>query len=332
LSFIALKATVPMRIPLALIITFIFTNLTGWAQPSKRMSANEYVSKYKKEAIEDMFNTGVPASITLAQGILESDAGNSNLAREANNHFGIKCHKEWTGETYIMDDDSANECFRKYPSVLDSYDDHGMFLRTRPRYASLFDLEITDYKGWAHGLKKAGYATNPRYAELLIKIIEENELHQYDQGGKNIPINANLSVTQNAKETPKGPPQPKTPETTQQTNTSKTKKGQTGNGIPFIRAQKGDSWYSIAIANEMALWQVLKYNDAEKNDLLKDGEIVYLKPKRGTPDEEFHTVKEGESLRDIAQVYCIKMDRLIKLNELENDLKIQPGQQLRLRR
>lgn len=321
-----------MRIPFTLLIACVFICFDGIAQPAKRMTASEYVAKYKQEATEDMYKTGVPASITLSQGILESDAGNSNLAKEANNHFGIKCHKEWTGSTYIMDDDSANECFRKYPNVLDSYDDHGMFLRTRPRYASLFDLEITDYKGWAHGLKKAGYATNPRYAELLIKIIEEHDLHQYDMGGKNIPISKNETAGVSQNPSPKTNREPKGGEGKKSPPSNAAKSGQTGNGVPFIRAQKGDTWYSVAIANDMRLWQVLKYNDAEKNDLLNEGEIIYLKPKRGTPDSEFHNVVAGESLRDVAQTYCIKLDRLIKLNGLENDLSIQPGQSLRLRR
>ena len=313
-----------------LLAIVLFLSNTALAQPAKRMTATEYVSKYKDEAIADMYKTGVPASITLAQGILESDAGNSNLAKEANNHFGIKCHKEWTGETYIMDDDAKDECFRKYRSVLDSYDDHGMFLRTRPRYASLFDLDITDYKAWAHGLKQAGYATNPRYAELLIKLIEENALHQYDKGGVKIPISADAVTQQQPTTQPKKDHQYK--QNKKHADAGKAKKGQTGNGVPFIRAQKGDTWYSLAIANEMRLWQVLKYNDAEKNDLLNEGEIVYLKPKRGTPDDEFHVVEEGESLREIAQEHCIKLSRLIKLNKLENDIRIQPGQKLRLRR
>lgn len=318
---------------LALLSILTAPNIAS-AQPPKRITTSEYVAKFKDEAIEDMLKTGVPASITLAQGILESDAGNSNLAREANNHFGIKCHKEWNGETYIMDDDEKDECFRKYPSVLDSYDDHGMFLRTRPRYSALFDLEITDYKGWAHGLKKAGYATNPKYAELLIKIIEENDLHQYDQGGKRIPItdganptNNNTSNQNQKNETIQEPKHNKSEKAD-----SKPKKGTTSNGIPFLRANKGDTWYSIAVDNDMRLWQVLKYNDAEKNDLLKEGEIVYLKPKRGKPENEFHMVKQGESLRDIAQEHCIKLDYLVKLNGLENNIRIEAGQQIRLRR
>lgn len=320
------------KVHLHILISVFFLALTGYsdAQPPKRMTAPEYIAKFKGEAIEDMKKTGVPASITLAQGILESDAGNSNLAREANNHFGIKCHKEWTGDTYIMDDDAKDECFRKYPSVLDSYDDHGLFLRTRPRYASLFDLDITDYKGWAHGLKKAGYATNPKYAELLIKIIEENDLHQYDKGGNKMPIaNSDGTVSQNKPST-KAVDEPKNK--TVEKHEAKSKKGTTSSGVPFIRASKGDTWYSLAVDNDMRLWQVLKYNDAEKNDLLKEGEIVYLKPKRGKPEPEFHSVSSGEKLRDIAQEHCVKMDHLIKLNGLENNIKVEPGQQIRLRR
>ncbi|MFM7079595.1 MAG: glucosaminidase domain-containing protein [Bacteroidota bacterium] len=316
---------------IAFLIFFTATSFLS-AQPPKRMTASEYIGKFKGEAIEDMMKTGVPASITLAQGILESDAGNSNLAREANNHFGIKCHKEWNGETYIMDDDEKDECFRKYPSVLDSFDDHGMFLRTRPRYATLFDLEITDYKGWAHGLKKAGYATNPRYAELLIKIIEEHDLHQYDRDGKRIPISEGTNIANSNTSNQKNEPTKEPKQNVSGNLESKPKKGTTSNGVPFLRANKGDTWYSIAVDNEMRLWQVLKYNDAEKNDLLNEGEIVYLKPKRGKPENEFHTVKKGQSLRDIAQEHCVKLDYLVKLNGLENDIRIEDGQQIRLRR
>jgi LysM repeat protein len=229
-----------------------------------------------------------------------------------------------------MDDDEKDECFRKYPSVLDSYDDHGLFLRSRPRYASLFDLDITDYKAWAHGLKKAGYATNPRYAELLIKIIEEHDLNQYDKGGVRMPV-----VPTDGKTSPNQPINKKPEEPKHQASEKpapKPQKGTTYNGVPYVRAKKGDTWYSLAVENEMRLWQVLKYNDAEKNDLLKEGEIVYLKPKRGRPESEFHQVVAGETLREIAQEHGVKLDHLIRLNGLENDIKVQPGQQIRLRR
>ena len=155
----------------------------------KKLTTEDYINRFRDDAINDMMHTGVPASITLAQGILESSSGNSMLAREANNHFGIKCHSDWRGERVYKDDDAKNECFRKYPTALASFKDHSRFLRERSRYAFLFDYRITDYKAWAKGLKKAGYATNPRYADHLIRIIEQHELYQYDKGGRKVPLN-----------------------------------------------------------------------------------------------------------------------------------------------
>ncbi|OHX67785.1 hypothetical protein NH26_16280 [Flammeovirga pacifica] len=149
--------------------------------PGKNLSPQEYIDYYKKYAIESMHHKKVPASITLAQGLLESGSGNSKLARATNNHFGIKCGGSWSGNTYKYDDDRPNECFRVYNSVLDSYEDHGNFLRTRSWYAPLFKLKITDYKGWAKGLKKAGYATDPKYPSKLIDIIEKYRLYEYDK-------------------------------------------------------------------------------------------------------------------------------------------------------
>ena len=169
-----------------LLIPFCFLTVChSFAQPpKKRMSKEEYIAKYKNDAIRDMNKTGVPASITMAQGMLESENGNSALALLAKNHFGIKCHLEWNGDTYIKDDDEKNECFRKYNSVLESFDDHSNFLKTRKHYASLFDLSKTDYKAWAYGLKKAGYATNPNYASMIIKLIEDNNLSELDKQEK----------------------------------------------------------------------------------------------------------------------------------------------------
>lgn len=311
--------------------------LLSFAQPQKRITVPEYIQKYKDDAIRDMKERGVPASITLAQGILESDAGNSDLAREANNHFGIKCHKEWTGEFFIKDDDTKDECFRKYKSVYESFDDHGRFLRERPRYAFLFDLEVTDYKGWAHGLKKAGYATNPRYAELLIKIIEENELYQYDRGGQPKPLAKTPPVAENKKDDKvehekKHARNEKTrPASKQRKEVSGSKYQTNENGVPYLIAGKNDSWYSVAVANEMRLWQILKYNDADKNDNLSEGEIVYLKPKRGRPSAENHIVKDGETLRSISQKHGVKISRLIKLNQFDDNISVTPGQKIRLR-
>ena len=141
-----------------------------------------YISNFKDIAIAEMNQFGIPASITLAQGILESGNGESRLATEGKNHFGIKCHDNWNGETIIEDDDEKGECFRKYSKVADSYRDHSLFLTERERYSSLFDLSPTNYKAWAKGLKKAGYATNPKYPSLLIDLIEKYDLSRFDKG------------------------------------------------------------------------------------------------------------------------------------------------------
>src|SRR5258705_3363489 len=223
------------------------------AQPDKyRMTQRDYIDKYKNDAVKDMLKTGVPASITLAQGLFESESGNSDLAREANNHFGIKCHNEWTGETFHKDDDEKNECFRKYNSVLESFDDHSNFLRTRDRYAFLFALDITDYKGWARGLKKAGYATNPEYAQKLIKIIEDFQLHELEKGMQNLPLTASAKND--------------SPESLHRNNVNRIVSEKpvakehlhSENDVPYILAKEGDSYFSIANEHNMRLWQSLK--------------------------------------------------------------------------
>ncbi len=179
--FLALKKIAEMRwyfILAAGLLNLCF--FRAGAQPVNRLSGEEYIELYSDLAMKEMLRSGVPASITLAQGMLESDNGNSGLARKSNNHFGIKCHNDWTGRKVHHNDDAFHECFRKYKTVYDSYVDHSDFLRNTPRYAFLFDLDITDYKAWAKGLKKAGYATSGTYADRLIRIIEENNLHRYD--------------------------------------------------------------------------------------------------------------------------------------------------------
>lgn len=169
-------------------------------------SAQDYISRYKPIAIKEMNTYGIPASITLAQGLLESANGNSTLAREANNHFGIKCTSDWRGESFYKDDDRIDDCFRVYDSPEDSFRDHSEFL-LRKRYATLFELDKDDYAGWAKGLRKAGYATNPRYAELLIDLIERYGLYEYDHGEKTPEkINREERVfTEIAENTPKEP-------------------------------------------------------------------------------------------------------------------------------
>ncbi|MBL0343602.1 MAG: glucosaminidase domain-containing protein [Bacteroidetes bacterium] len=326
-----------------LLIAILFLDSYSFGQAPKRTTIPEYITKYKEDAIKDMMKMGVPASITLAQGILESESGNSALAKEANNHFGIKCHKDWTGETFHQDDDTRDECFRKYNHVLESYDDHGRFLRDRSRYAFLFDYEIQDYKSWARGLKSAGYATNPRYAELLIKLIEEYDLHQFDLGGKKIPVTIAtppVLAAQTKDSKSQKTVKPKTNHKPSRQHSAKVQKPSTAkngnllrnaNGVPFTIAEKNDSWLSVAMANDMRLWQILKYNDANADDNLNVGDMVYLKPKRGTPSQPYHVVAEGENLWQISQIHGVKLKKLIKLNHLTESVAVKTGQKIQLR-
>lgn len=286
------------------------------AQPAeRRISRSEYIEKYKDDAIQEMHHSGVPASITLAQGILESGDGNSPLALYANNHFGIKCHSSWKGETFIMDDDEKNECFRKYNSAYESFKDHSEFLTSRSRYASLFELNITDYKGWAKGLKAAGYATNPKYADLLIALIEKHELYRFDNYAK-------VPSKQLAKN--------KTSSVLAESQSKRIVKLR--NNIKYTFVSDGDDVASIAADFDMNTWQIYKYNDLNKSDKLKSGEIIYLQPKRNKATEEFHTVKSGETMREIAQMHGIKLKQLYKKNNLIVGTQPQAGQKLSLRK
>ena len=244
-----------------LVLLIGFNYIAAFSQDEPRLTAEEYIAQFKEAAIADMKKTGVPASITMAQGMFESDYGNSSLAKIAKNHFGVKCHKDWGGDTYYMDDDAPNECFRKYNSVEESYDDHSNFLRTRDRYKFLFDLAIEDYKGWAKGLKQAGYATNPAYADKLIEIIERYNLQVLDQGGTPQPIVA----TKNDK--PKEEKKKVVNEDAKPIKVKITPRVKmlgglaTINGIPFVYVEKSDSYLKIAKQYNLELWQILEYNE-----------------------------------------------------------------------
>lgn len=308
-------------------LSFLFVLIASSAaqtQPAKeRYSRQDYINMYRGFAVKEMLISKVPASITLSQGILESGDGNSLLAKEANNHFGIKCHKEWTGETFYMDDDHKGECFRKYNSVFDSYRDHSEFLRSRQRYANLFNLELTDYKGWAHGLKAAGYATNPKYPELLIKIIEENKLHEYDL----------LTEVLQDYEKPSVKEEKKTPVVKPDANAvANAEKIQLHNRIKYIVVQPGDTYFSICQKYEVMIWQIYKYNDLNKNETLKPGQKIYLQPKRYKGDEEFHIVQQGETMRDISQQHGIRLKTLYKKNSMVPGTQPETGQKLYLKK
>lgn len=299
--------------------------------PSNRITREEYIELYKDIAIEKMNEFGIPASITLAQGILESGNGNSSLAKNAKNHFGIKCHKGWTGKTFHMDDDAKNECFRKYKNPYDSYKDHSLFLTKRDRYAFLFELEITDYKGWAKGLKKAGYATNPKYPELLIKIIEDNELYKYDKG-------------YDPKKTKRHRPKVEKEVTLREipdygedfkpvsVGTIAGRQMFSNNGVKLIYARKGDTFYQIAQDFNIYTHQVYKYNDLKKKDILSEGQIIYLEAKKKSSKMGVYTVKSGQTLYDVSQFTGVKLSKLCKYNTLDKNAKLYPDQKIRLRK
>jgi LysM repeat protein len=267
------------------------------AQPSeKKLTPGDYITLYKDDAITEMLSQGIPASITLAQGMLESGNGNSALSVYANNHFGIKCHVGWTGETYIMDDDEKNECFRKYEKVLDSYNDHSLFLKGRQRYAFLFELPLTDYKGWAKGLKEAGYATHPKYAEQLVELIEKYKLYEYDKA-ETLPARPVTSARPETKM-----------ELRQTLRFNRTK---------FIIAKPGDSFYKIATEFDLELEDLLAYNDLTKKDKLQAGTKIYVERKRRRALEPYHVVTRGETMKSISQLHGIRIYHLYKKNRMK---------------
>lgn len=303
---------------------FVISALHVAAQDQEKLSTESYIELYAEAAVENMKKSGVPASITLAQGILESGSGNSDLARIAKNHFGIKCHTGWTGKTYHMDDDAPNECFRSYEHVLDSYRDHAEFLRGRSRYASLFQLPITDYKGWAKGLKAAGYATNPKYPELLIGLVERYSLHTYDQPGATLPSPTKPRTVQ-----PK--PQPKSAP-------SKSKTGQTYrllyiNGLRAVELLSEFSRPQFEQAFELPEKRWMKYNELGPADALVAGKIIFLEPLRNSAalGTEEYTIQEGDTWHSIAHKYGIKTKALLKKNRAGAGSPLETGSKIRLR-
>jgi hypothetical protein len=317
----------------ALLLTF----LSAGARDAVKLTRIEYISQYKDDAIREMYRSGVPASITLAQACLESSDGNSPLAKEANNHFGIKC-SNWDGPGYYQDDDKPNECFRKYNSVLESFDDHSKFLRTRPRYAFLFELDKTDYKGWAHGLKKAGYATDPTYASRLIKIIEDFNLHTYDLAEN--PDNRAVASTSNTLPADTRPilTQPESRPREQRVlvpsvepvDAFSNRRIERNNGVEFIRARKGDTFESLSRELGYGYWQLPKYNELPGNTPLYEGQIIYIQPKKRDAETRFYIVKPGDTVHSVAQELGMKTRFLCRYNELEESASLTPGTRLQV--
>lgn len=340
-----------------LFIHIFFFLLIGNPILAQRITVQEYIDTYKQLAMDEMLRTGVPAAIKLAQGIIETEAGNSALVQKSNNHFGIKCKENWTGEKVSHDDDARGECFRKYPTPQDSYRDHSDFLRTRKHYHFLFDLDPTDYKAWAYGLKKAGYATNPQYPQMLIRYIEQYQLNEYSllaigkkqdakdsdnaaaqavetqtpTGGNALPVKQveNSAAKEQQKQNIEKP--------ASEVVTTAKKAAQYPSGVfrindtKVIYARQGSSLLAIAQQYQLPLQQLLDFNEMEEQDLLMQDQLIYLQPKRRTGAEELHIVQEGETLHAIAQSQAIRLEALMEYNFLLSTQQPAKGEKLYLK-
>ncbi|MCL2651022.1 MAG: glucosaminidase domain-containing protein [Candidatus Azobacteroides sp.] len=292
---------------LFLLIFILLSLSSGYAQnKSKNKNYLLYIERYHKLAIEHMNRYKIPASITLAQGLLESGAGTSDLAIEANNHFGIKCGDIWTGPSVYKDDDEKNECFRKYKNAKESYEDHSRFLTERNNYSKLFSLKANDYEGWAKGLLACGYATDKLYAKKLIDLIELYELHQFDgkysdKNKKENKINRDIYISF---------------------------------GLVYTLAKENDSFSSIASDLDFKTKNILKYNDVSADHQLQTGDIVYLQKKKSKADKPYydHAVQAGETMYYISQEYGIRLSNLYKMNKTHHpESTLTEGTILRLR-
>ena len=298
-------------------ILVLALQLCMYGQNGNKFTREGYISAYSELAMKEMDRMGIPASITLAQGCLESNNGNSSLAVKANNHFGIKCH-DWTGKKAYHNDDARKECFRSYSSPYESFMDHSAFLTTRSRYASLFELKPHDYRGWAKGLKKAGYATASNYATLLIQIIEDNELYRYDvlvlEGGLGMGTDSTSLAADHGYHT--------------------TRSVMINNLVEYILVEPGDTPESLRSEMDLYANELYRYNNLYKGVRLEPGQIIYLQPKRrkAAKGNEIHVVEEGQTMYDISQIYAVKLNHLYRLNLMTEGAQPNTGTEIHLRR
>ena len=353
-----------------LIGLFVSLGVQSQTAAPATISIEEYINTYKEIAMKEMIRTGVPASITLAQGIVETENGNSKLVKKSNNHFGIKCKETWTGPSVSHDDDAPGECFRKYGSAEESYIDHSNFLVTRKHYAPLFTLDPADYKAWAYGLKKAGYATNPRYPEMLIKYIETYNLNEYSlvalgkkkeessvvKNKTTALITETKPVVEEKKPAPatvqkpvaEAKPQPAIVKVEEKKPVVETKpqpvvapvvqkpvvnypSGEFKiNETRVVYLTKGTPFLSIAQQFNVQLKWLFDFNDLTEMEAVPADQLIYLQRKRRTGANEFHVVAEGETLYDIAQAQGIRMEALLQLNLLNASQLPAAGERLNL--
>ncbi len=293
---------------------------------AQKISVEEYIAQYKDMAIKEMKRMGVPASITLAQGILETENGNSELVKKSNNHFGIKCKDSWTGGRVYHDDDASGECFRAYETAEDSYRDHSNYLRGSKRYESLFGLDETDYKSWAYGIKKAGYATNPAYPKILIKNIEQYNLQQYTLAGIDEIPKFGETKEKGSGEEVKG---------NKAINPNDINSGKEVSGIIItinktkcILAEKGTSLLAIAIKHNVSLIKLMEFNDLYEDGILTKDQYVFLHKKLTTGGKEFYILQPGETLYDAAQKNGIQIKYLKEYNNINTDELLNTGTKL----
>ncbi len=315
---------------LALASSFAAVSDPGSAQ-------EEYVRRYSKVAVSEMYRSGVPASITLAQGLLESGAGKSRLAVEGNNHFGIKCHN-WAGKRMYHNDDRRGECFRKYSSAEESFRDHSDFLRYKDRYAFLFELEPTDYKGWAYGLKKAGYATDPNYPAKLIKLIKDYRLYEYDTKPSSF---SGQSAPSSRPESPLkiATPKPLDGDGREVFSFNVSRELYSLNGVPFVYSSKGETYASIAKAYRLFYREILRFNDLTADspgvsEPLPPGTVVYLQKKKSSAAKglDKHVWEAGDDLREVSQRYAVRLSELKKMNGVKSDSELVAGDLIKLRK
>ncbi|MBP5398089.1 MAG: glucosaminidase domain-containing protein [Bacteroidales bacterium] len=330
-----------MRKRMLFLLAFVFALLSGTTPQ------DAYIRQYASVAVSEMYRSGIPASITLAQGLLESNAGQSELATKGNNHFGIKCHRDWKGPSMRYDDDRKKECFRKYAHAEESYRDHSDFLRYRDRYKYLFDYPLTDYKSWAYGLKKAGYATDPAYPTKLIELIERYNLQRFDTMQ---PGDAGLESTPPSEEKKKadkeavaqGVPWPplKLEEATRVENPgeitfSLSRSIYAKNGVPFVYAMEGETYEDIAESFNLFVREIYRFNDLKKGSRQPvPGEVVYIhaKKRKTARGLDKHVVESAdETLWEIAQRYGVTLDSIRKRNSFGENYFLAEGDVIKLR-
>lgn len=314
---------------LLLLVAVFSTNLYG----QHNDAVKNYIDQYGALAIAEMQRSGVPASIKLAQGIHETGAGNSDLVKRSNNHFGIKCKSNWAGATVYHDDDERGECFRSYGSPLDSYKDHSDFLRKSARYEFLFSLDPEDYRGWAFGLKKAGYATNIRYSHILINLIEKYDLQQYTliALGKQEAGSVHwASVIEEPKLAPITEAAREKIDGQASSSYSPHKAYPAGvfviNNTRVIFAPAGSSLRELAKSQGLSLERLLEFNELASQDRLVNDQLIYLQRKRKTGSSRYHQLEAGQSLYDVSQLTAVRLQSLLEYNHLQKDMPVAEGQ------